>query len=143
LEIKTFGLPLRQKYIVVSANNITVSFGGFTLFNEVNFMINENDRIGLVGKNGAGKSTLLKIFMGLQQPTSGNVSVPKNFLMGYLPQQMATADGRTVIDETMTAFDLINEIEEAIENISNQLASRTDYESDEYLALIERLHEAT
>jgi ATP-binding cassette subfamily F protein 3 len=128
---------------VVSANNITVSFGGFTLFNEINFMINENDRIGLVGKNGAGKSTLLKIFMGLQQPTSGNVSVPKNFSMGYLPQQMAVADGKTVIVETMTAFDQINELEARIENISNQLSLRTDYESDEYTALIEKLHEAT
>jgi ATP-binding cassette subfamily F protein 3 len=128
---------------VVSANNITVSFGGFTLFNEINFMINENDRIGLVGKNGAGKSTLLKIFMGLQQPTSGYVSVPKDFSIGYLPQQMTIADGKTVIDETMTAFDLINELEAKIENISNQLSSRTDYESNEYVTLIERLHEAT
>jgi ATP-binding cassette subfamily F protein 3 len=106
-------------------------------------MINENDRIGLVGKNGAGKSTLLKVFMGLQQPASGNVSVPKNFSMGYLPQQMTVADGKTVINETMTAFDLINELETAIENISNQLSLRTDYESDEYIALIEKLHEAT
>jgi ATP-binding cassette subfamily F protein 3 len=128
---------------VVSANNITVSFGGFTLFNEINFMINENDRIGLVGKNGAGKSTLLKIFMGIQQPTSGNVSVPKDFSMGYLPQQMTIADGKSVIDEAMTAFDLINELEAKIENISNQLSIRTDYESDEYAALIESLHEAT
>jgi ATP-binding cassette subfamily F protein 3 len=106
-------------------------------------MINENDRIGLVGKNGAGKSTLLKIFMGLQQPTSGNISAPKDFSMGYLPQQMTIADGKTVIDEAMTAFDLINELEAKIENISGQLSSRTDYESDEYVALIERLHEAT
>jgi ATP-binding cassette subfamily F protein 3 len=143
LNIETFQVSLRQKSIVVSANNITVSFGGFTLFNEVNFMINENDRIGLVGKNGAGKSTLLKIFMGLQQPTSGNISVPKNFSMGYLPQQMAITDRKTVIDETMTAFDVINELEATIENISNQLSLRTDYESDEYLALIEKLHEAT
>jgi ATP-binding cassette subfamily F protein 3 len=143
LHIEIFSLSLRQKQTVVSANNITVSFGGFTLFNEINFMINESDRIGLVGKNGAGKSTLLKIFTGLQQPTSGNISVPKNFSMGYLPQQMAVIDGKTVIDEAMTAFDLINELEAAIEHISNQLSSRTDYESDEYLALIERLHEAT
>jgi ATP-binding cassette subfamily F protein 3 len=128
---------------VVSANNLTVSFGGFTLFNEINFMINENDRIGLTGKNGAGKSTLLKIIIGLQQPTSGNVSVPKNFSMGYLPQQMAVSDGKTVIGEAMTAFDRINELEEQIENISIQLSSRTDYESEEYTSLIENLHEAT
>jgi ATP-binding cassette subfamily F protein 3 len=106
-------------------------------------MVNENDRIGLTGKNGAGKSTLLKIFMGLQQPTSGIISVPKNFTMGYLPQQMVIVDGKTVIDETMTAFDQINELEATIENISNQLSERTDYESDGYLSLIENLHEAT
>jgi ATP-binding cassette subfamily F protein 3 len=106
-------------------------------------MINENDRIGLVGKNGAGKSTLLKIFMGLQQPSSGSISIPKNFSVGYLPQQMAVVDEKTVIDETMTAFDLLNELEDIIENISVQLSSRTDYESDEYLALIEKLHETT
>jgi ATP-binding cassette subfamily F protein 3 len=143
LNIEIFGLPLRQKQIVVSANNITVSFGGFTLFNEISFMVNENDRIGLVGKNGAGKSTLLKIFMGIQQPSSGSISVPKNFSMGYLPQQMTVADGRSVIAETMTAFDIINALEDTIENISSQLTLRTDYESDEYLALIEKLHEAT
>jgi ATP-binding cassette subfamily F protein 3 len=128
---------------VISANNITVSFGGFTLFSDINFMVNENDRIGLVGKNGAGKSTLLKIFMGLQQPSSGNISVPKNFSTGYLPQQMTIADGKSVIDEAMTAFDLINELEAAIENFSEQLSSRSDYESDEYISLIEKLHEAT
>jgi ATP-binding cassette subfamily F protein 3 len=128
---------------VVSANNITVSFGGFTLFDEINFMVNENDRIGLVGKNGAGKSTLLKIFMGLQQPTSGHVSVPKDFTMGYLPQQMAVADHKTVLDETMIAFEAINALEAKIEYLSNQLTSRTDYESNEYITLIEKLHEAT
>jgi len=128
---------------VIAANNITVSFGGFTLFNDISFMVNPNDRIGLVGKNGAGKSTLLKIFMGLQQPTSGNVSVPKDFTMGYLPQQMAVADGKSVIDETMTAFETLNKLEAKIEHISNQLSVRTDYESDEYSTLIEKLHEAT
>ncbi|MDR0384857.1 MAG: ATP-binding cassette domain-containing protein [Prevotellaceae bacterium] len=128
---------------MVSVNNITVSFGGFTLFNEISFMVNENDRIGLVGKNGAGKSTLLKIFIGSQQPVSGNISVPKDFSMGYLPQQMTIADGKTVIDEAMTAFDIINELETRIEDISGQLSSRTDYETDEYVALIENLHEAT
>ena len=128
---------------MIAANNITVSFGGFTLFNDISFMVNPNDRIGLVGKNGAGKSTLLKIFMGLQQPTSGNVSVPKDFTMGYLPQQMAVADGKSVIDETMTAFETLNKLEAKIEHISNQLSVRTDYESDEYSTLIEKLHEAT
>ncbi|MDR2423817.1 MAG: ATP-binding cassette domain-containing protein [Prevotellaceae bacterium] len=128
---------------MVSANNITVNFGGFTLFDNVSFMVNENDRIGLVGKNGAGKSTLLKIFRGLQQPTSGNISTPKDFSMGYLPQQMTVADGKSVIEETMTAFDELNRMEITMNEISNQLVQRTDYESEEYMNLIERLHEIT
>jgi ATP-binding cassette subfamily F protein 3 len=106
-------------------------------------MVNKTDRIGLVGRNGAGKSTLLKIFMGLQQPSSGYVSTPKDFSIGYLPQQMSIVDGKTVIDEAMTAFDLINELETAIEHITEQLSLRTDYESNEYLELIEQLHDAT
>jgi ATP-binding cassette subfamily F protein 3 len=128
---------------MVSANNLTVAFGGFTLLDSISFTVNENDRTGLVGKNGAGKSTLLKIFVGLQQPSSGSISAPKDFRMGYLPQQMAVADGRTVVEEAMTAFAQLNSIEEETELISAQLSSRTDYESNEYLALIERLHALT
>ena len=128
---------------MVSANNLTVAFGGFTLFDSISFTVNENDRIGLVGKNGAGKSTLLKIFVGLQQPSSGSVSAPKDFRMGYLPQQMSVADGKSVVEEALTAFERLNRIEEETELVSAQLASRTDYESNEYLALIERLHALT
>lgn len=127
---------------MVSVNDLTVSFGGFTLFNGVGFMINPTDRIGLVGKNGAGKSTLLKILMGLQQPTSGQVSVPNDFTLGYLPQQMAVADGKTVFDETLTAFNQLNELEKRIEEITEELHRNTDYESDEYMKLIEDLNEA-
>lgn len=128
---------------MVSVNDLTVSFGGFTLFNNIGFMINPNDRIGLVGKNGAGKSTLLKILMGLQQPTSGQVSVPGDFTLGYLPQQMAVADGKTVFDETLTAYQQLNELEKQIEDITTQLEQNTDYESDAYMKLIEQLNDAT
>ncbi|MDR0559057.1 MAG: ATP-binding cassette domain-containing protein, partial [Prevotellaceae bacterium] len=128
---------------MVSVNSITVSFGSFILFDEISFSINENDRTGLVGKNGAGKSTLLKIIAGLQQASSGNVSVPKDFSIGYLPQQMSVADGKSVFEETMTAFDALNALETQIEKISELLALRTDYESKEYIALIAQLHEAT
>lgn len=128
---------------MVAANSITVSFGGFTLFDNVSFMVNENDRVGLVGKNGAGKSTLLKIFRGLQLPTSGSISTPRDFSMGYLPQQMTVADGKSVLEETMTAFEELNSLEIKINEISTQLVQRTDYESEEYMSLIERLHEIT
>ena len=128
---------------MVSLNDLTVSFGGFTLFNGIGFMINPNDRIGLVGKNGAGKSTLLKILMGLQQPTSGQVSVPNDYTIGYLPQQMAVADGKTVFEETMTAYNQILELESRIAEITKQLEENTDYESDAYMKLIEQLNDAT
>jgi ATP-binding cassette subfamily F protein 3 len=129
--------------IMVSADNLTVSFGGFTLFDNISFMVNENDRIGLVGKNGAGKSTLLKIFMGLQQPTSGKVSIPNDFVMGYLPQQMSMAEGKTVFDEAMTAFEQINRLEAELDRLSTELSLRTDYESKEYSEIINSLHETS
>lgn len=128
---------------MISVNGLTVSFGGFTLFDDITFMVNENDRIGLVGKNGAGKSTLLKILIGLQQPTSGTIAVPNDFSIGYLPQQMAVADGKTVLQETMTAFDQLNKLEAKIEHLSSELTARTDYESEKYMHLIQELHEAT
>ncbi|MDR2563284.1 MAG: ATP-binding cassette domain-containing protein [Prevotellaceae bacterium] len=128
---------------MVSADNLTVSFGGFTLFDNISFMVNENDRIGLVGKNGAGKSTLLKIFMGLQQPTSGKVSIPNDFVMGYLPQQMSMAEGKTVFDEAMTAFEQINRLEAELDRLSTELSLRTDYESKEYSEIINSLHETS
>ncbi|MDR1056625.1 MAG: ATP-binding cassette domain-containing protein [Prevotellaceae bacterium] len=127
---------------MISVNDLTVSFGGFTLFNGIGFMINPNDRIGLVGKNGAGKSTLLKILMGLQQPTFGQVSVPSDFTMGYLPQQMTVTDGKTVFKETLTAYQQLNELEKQIEKITEELHHNTDYESDAYMKLIEQLNDA-
>ncbi len=128
---------------MVSVNNIVVAFGGFTLLNDVSFMINPRDRIGLVGKNGAGKSTLLKILVGQQQPTSGSVSKPSDVTIGYLAQQMAIVDGRTVFEEAMTAFAHLQELEQTIERITAQLSESTDYESKGYAALIEEMTSAS
>ena len=126
---------------MVSINNLTVQFGGFTLFDDVSFAISPNDRIGLVGKNGAGKSTLLKILMDLQSPTSGQVVIPSGYTVGYLPQQMQVSDGKSVIDETLTAFAHLHELQAQIENITLQLAERSDYESEAYHKLIILLNE--
>jgi ATP-binding cassette subfamily F protein 3 len=127
---------------MVSVNNIAVEFGGFTLFNDVSFAINPRDRIGLVGKNGAGKSTLLKILVGKQTPTAGQVVIPEDYTVGYLPQQMAVADGKTVLDETLQAFAYLHALQQKIERITHELSERTDYESDDYHKLIERLNDA-
>lgn len=116
-----------------------MEFGGFTLFDDVSFVVNKKDRIALVGKNGAGKSTMLKIFAGLQSPTSGAVSVPREVTVGYLPQQMQLADSRTVRQEAERAFEYIHEIEQEIERLNAQLAERTDYESGGYQKLIDRV----
>lgn len=126
---------------MISINNLTVAYGGFTLLNDINFHISENDKIGLVGKNGAGKSTILKLICGLQSPTSGRVAVPSGVKIGYLPQIMEHHRGKSVIDETMTAFAQMFEMEAELENITNELASREDYESKEYHDLIVRLNE--
>lgn len=126
---------------MISINNLTVSFGGFTLFSDVNFHISDNDRIGLVGKNGAGKSTLLKIILGINQPTSGKVMVPQGLNIGYLPQQMEHAKDKSVMDEALTAFSELYDIHAQIDAISAQLAERTDYESKEYHNLIVKLNE--
>jgi len=126
---------------MVSVDNITVEFGGFTLFDDVSFAINPRDRIGLVGKNGAGKSTLLKILVGKQIPTSGQVVVPDDYSIGYLPQQMTVADGRTVLEETLQAFAYLHNLQHEIERITKKLGERTDYESAEYHRLIEKLNE--
>lgn len=128
---------------MVSVNNLTVSFGGFSLFEDVNLMVNDNDRIGLVGKNGAGKSTLLKILVGLQQPTTGTVTVPGDYTLGYLPQQQVLIDGRTVVEEAGMAFDHLNDLEASIEQLSAQIAEREDYDTDEYMKLLQTLHENT
>lgn len=126
---------------MISINNLTVEFGGFTLFKEVSFLVNSRDRIGLVGKNGAGKSTLLKIFAGLQGASKGTVSIPSEVKIGYLPQQMTHEDGRTVMEEALTAFEEVIALEKEIANINAEIAERTDYESEAYMKLINRLTE--
>ncbi len=126
---------------MISINNLTVAFGGFTLLNDINFHINDNDKIGLVGKNGAGKSTLLKIILGLNTPTEGKVVRPAGLKIGYLPQQMEHAKDKSVIDETLTAFSELFDMQKKIEEISEQLAQRTDYQSKEYERLIISLNE--
>ncbi len=126
---------------MISINSLTVAYGGFTLLDDISFHISENDRIGLVGKNGAGKSTLLKLICGLQNPTTGKVSVPAGTCIGYLPQIMEHHKGLSVIDEAMTAFSDINGLEEELEKITAELADRTDYESQAYNALIVRMND--
>ena len=128
---------------MVSVENLSVEFGVRPLFSEVGFVINEHDRIALVGKNGAGKSTLLRVLAGQQQPTSGAVSVQRDTCIGYLPQVMELSDTRTVRQETEQAFSHLHELERRVGDLNNQLAERTDYESDEYLQLVERFaHES-
>ena len=128
---------------MISVEGLTVEFGGFTLFDDVSFVVNKKDRIALVGKNGAGKSTMLKIFAGLQSPTSGTVSVPKETTIGYLPQQMKLADTQTVREEAERAFEHIHEMEKEIERLNQQLAERTDYETESYQNLIDRVTHLT
>lgn len=124
---------------MVSIDGLTVEFGGTTLFKDVSFVINPKDRIALMGKNGAGKSTLLKILAGVRQPTRGSVSVPKDCTICYLPQHLMTEDRRTVFEEASQAFAHLKAMEQEIEELNNQLATRTDYESDSYMALIEKV----
>ena len=126
---------------MISIDNLTVSFGGWTLFDEVSFLVNPKDRIGLVGKNGAGKTTLLRIITGEQQATSGAVTRNSDCTIGYLPQQMKVADTTTLIDETAKAFAEVLAIEAEIERITTALAERDDYESAEYEQLMHRLDE--
>ena len=126
---------------MITVEGLTVEFGGTTLFKDISFQINESDRIALMGKNGAGKSTLLKILAGERNATRGTVSVPKECVVAYLPQHLMTEDGRTVREEASQAFAHLMETEAEINSINDQLATRTDYESDEYMALIERVSE--
>ena len=121
-----------------SVENLKVEFGARPLFHDVSYVVGDKDRIALVGKNGAGKSTMLKIIAGLQQPTSGTVSIPKEMTIGYLPQVMKLADTRTVRQEAETAFEDLHNLQAEVERLNNQLVERTDYESDEYHALIDR-----
>ena len=122
---------------MLSAENISVSFGATPLFAGATFVINKKDRIALVGKNGAGKSTLLKILAGEQEPTSGTLIRQRDITVGYLPQVMVIADEHTVIEEAEKAFDHVNEMQEHLDNLNKQLLGRTDYESEEYLQLVE------
>ena len=124
---------------MVSVDALTVEFGGTTLFKDISFVINPKDRIALMGKNGAGKSTLLKILAGVRQPTRGNVSAPKDCTICYLPQHMMTEDHRTVFEEASQAFAHLKEMEAEIDAMNQELATRTDYESDSYMSLIEKV----
>ena len=124
---------------MISIDGLTVEFGGSALFSDISFVINEKDRIALMGKNGAGKSTLLKILAGVREPSRGKVSAPKDTVIAYLPQHLMTEDGRTVFEETAQAFAHLHEMEAEIAELNKQLETRTDYESDGYMELIERV----
>jgi len=124
---------------MISVNAVTVSFGGYDLFDNVSFLVNPKDRIGLAGKNGAGKSTMLKLLSGLQNPTKGEISKPNDFRIGYLPQDMIHQHGRTVFEETATAFEEIQKLEARLNVVTHELETRTDYESDAYMNLITEL----
>ena len=127
---------------MISIDNLSVSFGGWTLFDQISFLINPKDRIGLVGRNGAGKTTILKLIAGLQQPTSGAVTRNADCSIGYLPQQMQVADTTSLIEETAKAFEEVLAIEREIESLTREIAERTDYESEEYEKLLHRLNDA-
>ncbi|MFH6993650.1 ABC-F family ATP-binding cassette domain-containing protein [Flavobacterium sp. FlaQc-48] len=124
---------------MITVNDISVQFGGTTLFSDVSFAINENDKIALMGKNGAGKSTLLKIIAGQSKPSTGSISAPKEAVIAYLPQHLLTKDGSTVMEEASKAFGEIFKMKAEIDEINEQLTVRTDYESDAYMKLIERV----
>ncbi len=122
---------------MISINDLRVDFGGTNLFHDVSFIINKRDRIALVGKNGAGKTTMLRILSGEQSPSGGNVALPRNITIGYLPQVMTHADGRTVFQEAELAFEHIHELEQRLNKLNEELATRTDYESESYHEIIE------
>ena len=128
---------------MISIQNLKVEFSARPLFDNINYVINKNDRIALVGKNGAGKSTMLKIIAGLQAPTAGSVSKPSDVTIGYLPQQMRLVDDCTLREEAAKAFDHVKELDREIDSINEEIARRTDYDSDDYQALLERLSEKT
>ena len=124
---------------MISIEGLTVEFGGFTLLDNISFVVNKKDRIALVGKNGAGKSTLMKIISGMQAPSKGNISIPKDTTIGYLPQQMQLTDTRTVLEEAERAFEHIHETEEEINRLNQELSERTDYESEAFQKIIDRV----
>lgn len=126
---------------MISVDNLTVEFSGSTLFSDVSFVINENDKIALMGKNGAGKSTLLKILAGVNKPTRGGVSAPKDTVIAYLPQHLLTEDDATVFEETSKAFANIFAMKDEMDRLNEELTVRTDYDSDEYMKIIEQVSE--
>lgn len=126
---------------MITVDALSVQFGGTTLFSDVSFSINETDKIALMGKNGAGKSTLLKIIAGVNKPSSGNISAPKGTVIAYLPQHLLTEDNATVFEETSKAFETIFKMKAEIDELNEQLTIRTDYESDEYYKIIEKVSE--
>lgn len=127
---------------MISVNNITVSFGGTTLYDDISFLINPRDRIGLAGRNGAGKSTMLRIIAGAQRPTTGEIARPRECSIGYLAQDMVATLGKTVFEEASTAFQELRDLEARVEFLGNELATRTDYESQAYMDIIHELSEA-
>ena len=126
---------------MISVDGLAVEFSGKTLFSDISFVINENDKIALMGKNGAGKSTMMKIIAGVQKPTRGHVRCPKEAVIAYLPQHLLTEDNNTVFEEALKAFDQIFIIRDRMTYINHQLETRTDYDSDEYMKLIEESSE--
>jgi ATP-binding cassette subfamily F protein 3 len=126
---------------MISLNNINLFFGADPLFEDVSFLINRTDRIGLTGRNGAGKTTLLKIIKGFVTPTSGQVSVPRDATIGYLPQEFHHTSQLSILEETQKAFEEVIKLQLKIEDINIQLATRDDYETDSYMDLITDLHE--
>ena len=126
---------------MISIDHLTVEFGAKPLFSDVSFVVNDHDRIALVGKNGAGKSTMLKLLCGIQKPTSGSISVPTDFTIGYLPQVMKIADETTVREEARKAFASTIAMQDRLKKMEKEMAERTDYESDDYNALVERFTE--
>lgn len=127
---------------MISVEQLSVEFGGTPLFDEISFLVNQRDRIALAGKNGAGKTTLLRIFAGFQQPTRGRITIPKDISIGYLPQQMKHAEGTTVTEETEKAFIHITSLEQEIELLNSEISTRTDYESEDYHRLIDKVSHA-
>ena len=127
---------------MISVEKVHLNFGGFDLFKGISFLITPKDRIGLIGRNGAGKTTLLKMLNGKDQPSSGQISLPKDLTIGYLPQHMVVSDTLNLKGEVTLAFEELLAIEKEIKHINHQLENRTDYESDEYLKLIDKLTES-
>ena len=126
---------------MISLDNISLNFGGFDLFREISFLINQRDRIGLIGRNGAGKSTLLKTIYGIEKPSSGIVSIPKDTTIGYLPQQMYLTNSRTLKEETILAFHELIMIEKKLAQFSHEIANETNYESSDYLQKLDKITE--